>query len=124
MNSTLIQSEASAVGFDWPDVSGVLEKTREEICEIESALKCGDCEHAKRELGDLLFAAVNLARFLEADPSDELRRANERFLRRFEMLKNEIRRQGRVLEKCTLTELDAVWERVKKGLVRGAKKGA
>lgn len=114
--SWIIQSEASSLGFDWPDVSGVLEKVREETGEIEEALERGDREQARRELGDLFFAAVNLARFLDADPSEELDRANMRFTCRFEMLKSELRREGRNMKTCSLAQLDEVWERVKKGL--------
>ena len=108
-----IQSDVSARGFDWPDISGVFAKVREELAEIEHAWTTGDREHAKRELGDLLFAAVNLARFLDADPSAELDHANGRFLRRFMLLEQELTREGRRVEQCTLAELDAVWDRIK-----------
>lgn len=109
-----VHSSASALGFDWPDIGGVFEKVREELCEIERARQGGDRLQAKRELGDLLFAAVNLARFLEADPSAELIEATARFARRFELLKEEIVREGRRMQDCSVSELDVVWERVKK----------
>ena len=112
--SWIIQSDASALGFDWPDISGVFDKVREELGEIESAWSEQDHEQARRELGDLLFSTVNLARFLDADPNEELHRANERFNRRFALLKDEIQHQGLVMRHCTLEELDKVWERVKK----------
>ena len=111
--SSRIQAAASARGFDWPDIGGVFAKVREELAEIEQARNAGNAEHAKRELGDLMFAIVNLARFLGADPAVELGRANERFLSRFTLLENELQREGRVVEQCTLAELDAVWDRIK-----------
>lgn len=109
-----VHNMASALGFDWPDIGGVFEKVREELGEIEQAWEGADRLEAKRELGDLLFAAVNLARFLDADPRVELVEATLRFARRFEMLKQEITRDGRRIRECSLAELDAVWERVKK----------
>jgi len=112
--SWTIQEEASSVGFDWPDITGVFNKVEEELGEIRHAWNAGDPEHARRELGDLLFATVNLARFLDTDPSAELERANQRFEQRFNMLKEDLREEGRAMERCTLEELDVVWERVKK----------
>lgn len=112
-DSWAIQAAASSVGFDWPDIAGVFDKVREEIEEIRDAWGRGDREQAKRELGDVLFASVNLARFLNADPGEELHRANERFRARFDLLKKAVKAQGRELEACTLAELDEVWERVK-----------
>jgi len=109
-----VHNSASSLGFDWPDISGVFAKVREELGEIEHAWGGGDRVHARRELGDLLFAAVNLARFLEADPSAELIEATARFGRRFELLKQEVSREGRRVQECSLSELDAVWERVKR----------
>jgi len=123
-DSGRIQSEASALGFDWPDISGVLDKVREELEEIEHALSAGDAEHAKRELGDVLFATVNLARFLHADPGEELHRANQRFAQRFEGLKDVIDSQGLVMKNCSLQQLDEIWERIKKRLEDQAKNGA
>lgn len=111
-----IQSTASTLGFDWPDITGVFGKVLEEVGEVQAAWDEGDHEHAKRELGDVLFAVVNLARFLNADPGDELRRANERFSLRFGLLKEQLKRNGIRIEDCTLKELDAVWEQVKKAL--------
>ncbi|MBN2310636.1 MAG: hypothetical protein JXR94_16815 [Candidatus Hydrogenedentes bacterium] len=108
-----VQQRAAAVGFDWPDVTGVLAKVREETAEIEHALAASDPQHAKRELGDLLFSAVNLARFLDADATQELRRATARFQCRFARVEREIERSGRSMTACSLEELDAVWERVK-----------
>lgn len=109
----VIQSDASELGFDWPDISGVFAKVREETEEIAEALNAGDREHAKRELGDLLFAAVNLARFLDADPDEELARANARFAERFAIVKRVFAERGIVMRECPLEELDVVWEQAK-----------
>lgn len=111
-----IQENASALGFDWPDISGVFDKVQEELGEVRHAWDAGDREHARRELGDLLFATVNLARFLDADAGAELARANERFTKRFTLLKEEAQRQGLILQHCSLKELDVIWEMVKDGL--------
>ena len=108
------QAHAADLGFDWPDVCGVLAKVREEVDEIEAALSQDQREHAKRELGDLLFSAVNLARFLQADPAEELRRATERFERRFRRVEEEVRQSGRRVKDCTLDQLEDVWQRVKR----------
>ncbi len=109
-----IQVEAAKVGFDWPDVGGVFAKLREEVAEIESALAEQQPEKARAELGDLLFSAVNLARFLEADPAAELRRTNEKFLRRFAEVTKRVNRTGRRTGECTLEELDVFWDQVKR----------
>lgn len=121
--SWAIQEDASAQGFDWPDISGVLQKIHEELQEIQTALDAGDREHAQSELGDLLFATVNLARFLDADPTEELRRATERFSSRFARLQHELNRESRVMQECSIEELDEVWERVKRAESNGGRTG-
>lgn len=113
--SAEVQAEASALGFDWQDVAGVLEKVEEELGEIRAALEAGDAAQARRELGDLLLIAVNLARFLDAAPDVELRAATARFARRFEAVKARLRMRGVAPESCTLDELNAVWDEVKLG---------
>ena len=123
-SSWRIQSEVSARGFDWPDITGVFAKVREELEEVESAWGDGDRQGAGRELGDLLFAAVNLGRFLGAHPEEALDRANRRFLARFSLLETQLQSEGRRVENCTLKELDTVWERIKKCEVPGPETGA
>ena len=108
-----IQERASAMGFDWPDANGVLAKIREETEEIQNALTDGNTAHAASELGDLLFASVNLARFLHTTAEKSLEEACARFQGRFQRLCDELAKEGKCVESCSLDELDTVWEKVK-----------
>jgi uncharacterized protein YabN with tetrapyrrole methylase and pyrophosphatase domain len=108
-----IQRKASATGFDWPEITGVLDKVREELTEIEDALRDGDITHAQEELGDLLFATVNLARFLDIHPRDALNDANVKFQKRFDQV-CAIARERKIDMKVTnLDALDEIWDEVK-----------
>jgi uncharacterized protein YabN with tetrapyrrole methylase and pyrophosphatase domain len=108
-----IQVAAASVGFDWPNVSGALAKLREEIGEIDRAIV--EEHHARQhdELGDVLFSAVNVSRFIGVDPSEALRATNRKFSARFERVQNEVRRSGREFTDYSLDELDRIWDRVK-----------
>ncbi|HVP15501.1 MAG TPA: nucleoside triphosphate pyrophosphohydrolase [Terriglobales bacterium] len=108
-----VQEKAGAVGFDWPDVSGPLGKVREELGEIERELGRDSRRALAREIGDLLFATVNLARHLTIDPERELRAASGRFRERFEHIERRLREQGRSPGDASLEELDALWEEAK-----------
>lgn len=108
-----IQEEAAAVGFDWPDITGVLDKIEEEVNEMREALSRNDLNHARRELGDVLLASVNAARFLKIAPEAILAQATNRFLARFQAVENVFAQEGRDMKSCSLGELDAVWNRVK-----------
>jgi tetrapyrrole methylase family protein/MazG family protein len=109
-----IQVRASRAGFDWDNVADVLAKVEEELAEVREALESGDREHFKEELGDLLFAVVNLGRFEKTDSSDALNDAIRKFCGRFDAVKKRISASGRVMESCTLEELDAEWDAVKR----------
>lgn len=111
--SARIQAKAAALGFDWPGVEGVLDKLAEELDEIRAALAEKDTAQARRELGDLLLASVNLARFLGADPARALAEATRRFENRFAALRAELEKTGASIESCTLDELEALWRQVK-----------
>lgn len=113
-DSRTIQDNASAVGFDWPDVRGVIEKVKEEIDEVSAAVDANDDEHARRELGDVVFALVNLARFLNASLEEELHHANERFVERFARMEALIEREGASIATCSFDELNAAWDAVKR----------
>lgn len=108
---------AAEVGFDWIKVEDLLDKVEEELGELrrELPVRAGnDARRAEEEVGDLLFAAANLARYLRSDPESCLRRANQKFKRRFQMLEREAARRGKRVRDCTAQELDEMWESVKK----------
>ncbi len=109
-----IQERASRVGFDWDNVEDVLAKVEEELVEVREALASGDQEHLKEELGDLFFAAVNLSRFEKVDPNAALDGASSKFVARFSEVERRIIASGRFMSGCTLEELDAEWDAVKK----------
>lgn len=108
------QEKAASVGFDWENVEGVLAKLREEVDEVEAAVASKDPEHVSEEIGDLLFAAVNLARFARTDPEARLRAATEKFRRRFDQVIERLRAEGRSPEEAGLPELDRLWNEVKR----------
>jgi MazG family protein len=105
-----IGSKASKVGFDWPDVHGVLEKLREECTELETEVAVGDPQAASEELGDLLFTVANLARHLKVDPELALRDANAKFRRRFAAMEMTT---DRPLAQLSAPELEKLWEHSK-----------
>ena len=108
-----LQNKAGKVGFDWNDPRAVLAKIREETDEIEAALDAGDEAHAATEVGDLLFAVVNLARHLDADPEGILRDTNLKFERRFHFIEAALAQRGKKPQDATLAEMDALWNEAK-----------
>jgi nucleoside triphosphate diphosphatase len=108
-----LQRKASSVGFDWNDPRAVLHKIREEADEIEAALDRGDADELAAETGDLLFALVNLARHVGADPDMALRGTNAKFERRFGYIERALAAAGRSLEGASLAEMDALWNEAK-----------
>jgi len=108
-----LQRKASTVGFDWNDPRAVLHKIREEADEIEAALDDGKPEELAAETGDLLFALVNLARHVGADPEAALRGTNAKFERRFAYIERALAAKGRSLEDASLVEMDALWNEAK-----------
>lgn len=105
------QERAARVGFDWPEIEGVLDKIREEIEEIKTA---ENPEQVKGELGDLFFVLVNLARWREVDAESALREANLKFKRRFAHVEKGAREMGRNLSDMTLEEMDSFWNKAKR----------
>jgi len=105
------QKRAARVGFDWPDVQGVLDKLEEELQEVHEA--AGGEEQAA-EIGDLLFAVANLARWYKVEPESALREANARFHRRFAYIEQAARSQGRAVSDLTIDEMEAFWQQAKK----------
>lgn len=109
-----VQEKAASVGFDWESVQGVVAKLREEIDETERAIQGADPERVGEEIGDLLFAVVNLARFVRSDPEAHLLAAVRKFRRRFNRVVELLREQGRSPQEAGLPELDRLWESVKR----------
>jgi nucleoside triphosphate diphosphatase len=110
-----LQEKAGKVGFDWNDVRAVLEKIREEIVEVEAEIAEGSAQALSGEVGDLLFAAVNLARHLKVDPEAALRSANAKFERRFAHIENRLAEGGQTPEGATLDEMERLWVEAKGG---------
>jgi nucleoside triphosphate diphosphatase len=108
-----LQEKAGKVGFDWNDPLAVLAKIREEADEIAAELASGEARAAREEVGDLLFAVVNLARHLGADPEAALRAANEKFERRFGYIEQALATAGKTPEQSTLAEMDELWDEAK-----------
>ena len=104
------QERVNRVGFDWSNIQGVFEKIAEEISEVQEA---GSTEECEAEIGDLLFAVVNLARWFKIDAESALRAANTRFRNRFESLEAEVRNEGKDVSDLTLNELDELWKAIK-----------
>lgn len=103
-----VQYKAAKVGFDWDDIRGALDKVQEELDEVKRAVN-GDGD-LPEEIGDLLFAAVNVARFADTDPEGALNATTEKFIRRFSYVERAAAAQGKKLEDMTLREMDALWD--------------
>lgn len=106
---------AARVGFDWPDARQALEKVHEEVGELEELLDADDVDRARlsAELGDILFAVINVARKLNLSAEDALAQTNQKFRRRFAFIERELDRQGRQLEEVGLDEMEALWQQAK-----------
>ena len=106
-----VQKKAKKAGFDWSDVSGAVDKLSEEIEELKQAIAQGT--NVEEELGDLLFSAVNVSRFVKADPEQALGAATDKFIARFAKVEQLAREQGREMSEMSLEELDRLWETAK-----------
>ena len=115
-----IQKRASSVGFDWSSLPPVLAKVDEELQEVRDALASGDQAAISEELGDLLFATVNIARHLKVNPETALRAANIKFSERLQAVEQQARQQNVALSDCTEAQLDAMWN-VAKQMLSSAK---
>lgn len=111
--SEKIQAKAAKARFEWPDVQGVLAKIREELGEVEAELPAGDRQKLSHEIGDVLMAVVNLARWLKVDPEEALRETNARFLRRFRELE---RLAGERYDSLDLDALEELWQQAKRNV--------
>jgi len=108
-----LQDKAAQVGFDWPEVTGVLEKIKEEIAELEQALKEKNRELLEFELGDLLFSLVNFARFQDINAEDSMRKSINKFVARFQYIEKRFRDLNKSIYDSSLEEMDALWEESK-----------
>jgi MazG family protein len=108
-----LTAKASRVGFDWSQLDQITAKLDEEVRELLEAHARQDGRQLADEVGDLLFVAVNVARFLGIDPETALRRCNRKFNRRFRFIESRLKQSGRALKDATLAEMDALWEQAK-----------
>lgn len=108
-----LTQKASRVGFDWPDVNGILKKMDEEIKELRETLSLQKRNRIREEVGDLLFVIVNIARFLRIDPEAALRRTVEKFISRFTYIERSLQKKGKALQQSNLLEMDRLWEEAK-----------
>ncbi len=108
-----VQRKVARVGFDWKHVNDVVAKVEEEVRELKGALASKSRKQFEEEVGDLLFAVVNLARFEELQAEELLNRSVTKFVKRFQRIEKAVHASGRRLEDCTLEELDALWESAK-----------
>lgn len=108
-----IQAKAAKTGFEWPDIHAALDKVDEETRELRAAVASGDTEAIGDELGDLLFAAVKVARFAGIDPEQAAHAACEKFIRRFAAMETAAANDGTALEQCTLAQMLTLWQQAK-----------
>ena len=113
MRAVKIQKKAAKVGFDWPDIEGAVQKVSEEAAEVMEAHRSGVQAAMDDELGDLLFAVVNISRFVNSDPEEALTRASDKFSRRFSGVERLATERGIDMTAASLEELDRLWDEVK-----------
>lgn len=114
VKATRIQEKAKQVGFEWDNKEDVWKKVEEEMGELQEAIKEADQAHVEEEFGDVLFSLVNYARFLQVDAEGVLEKTNKKFIYRFQQMETIAVAQGKKLQDLTLTEMDAIWNEVKK----------
>lgn len=109
-----IQEKAKQVGFEWATKEQVWEKVEEEKLELLEAVASGEKEHIEEEAGDLFFSVINYVRFLKVDAENALELTNKKFIKRFTMMEEAVEKKGMNLSNMTLTEMDAIWNEIKK----------
>ncbi|THF74490.1 bifunctional methyltransferase/pyrophosphohydrolase YabN [Cohnella fermenti] len=108
-----LQKKAASVGFDWPDLSGALAKVEEELAELKQSVSGESKDRQKEELGDLLFAVVNVSRFIKSDPEEALANTNRKFVSRFQYIEEQLRIRDRSFDETDLTEMEEWWQQAK-----------
>lgn len=114
MRSTKIQKKAKKAGFDWADINGALDKLEEEIAELREAVAAADDAACLDEMGDVLFSAVNVSRFIDVDAEEALTAATDKFFNRFSIVEQLAEKNGIDMKNSTLEELDKLWDEAKK----------
>lgn len=109
-----LQEKAKQVGFEWENKEQVWEKVEEEIGELKEALESGSLDKTEEEFGDLIFSLINYARFLQLDAENALERTNKKFIHRFTSMEQQALQTGKPLSEMSLTEMDAIWNAIKK----------
>jgi XTP/dITP diphosphohydrolase len=109
-----IQEKVRGIGFDWEKKSQVWDKVLEEIEELKVEIEKGDNDRIESEFGDVLFALTNYARFINVNPEDALERTNKRFIKRFQIMENKIKEEGKDMSEMSFIEMDIYWEKAKK----------
>ncbi len=109
-----LQKQAAKIGFDWPNINGVIKKINEELVEVTAEINTpNNQERLLEEFGDLLFACSNLARHLNVDPEVAIKQANQKFYHRFSQLEQLAQANNQKISQCSLEQLDQLWEQVK-----------
>ncbi|MDH7603240.1 MAG: MazG family protein, partial [Armatimonadota bacterium] len=113
MRAMKFSKRAARTGFEWPNLAAVVDKLKEETAELEAALARGERADIESEIGDLLFTIVNIARWVDVDPEEALRRMLKRFGERFRRIEERARQTGRAITEMSLEEMDEVWNEAK-----------
>ncbi len=108
-----VQKKVARIGFDWEMIKDVIAKVEEELEEVKAAINKKENEQIAEEIGDLLFATVNLSRFLKLDSEDLLRRSISKFISRFKKVETHLTAAGKNIEECSLEEMDSIWNEIK-----------
>jgi len=118
-----LQKKVAKVGFDWSNINDVIAKVDEELAEVKEAINENKPENIEEEVGDLLFSIVNLSRFLKLDTENVLHKTIYKFVERFKKVEMELAAMGKDIEKCTLEEMDAIWNKIKNEGKKASKSG-
>lgn len=113
MKALRLQGKAKQVGFEWDHTAQVKEKVNEEVAELFEAVDSGEQTKMEDEMGDVLFALINYARFIHVDPEQALEKTNQKFIRRFQQMEAMASQEGRALHDMTLEEMDTLWNKAK-----------
>jgi len=114
VKATRIQDKVKGIGFEWENKEQVWAKVEEEIGEFKAEVDAGNQEKMEQEFGDVLFSMINYARWVGVNPEDALAKTNQKFIRRFQWMENETKKDGKLLQDMNLTEMDIYWEKSKK----------